>query len=634
MTTCLRRAAFFLASLAAWTSSAVSIPRGTEAQFETASGVFLGEVVSTRPFLGADRHIYTETILRVLEVYKGVLPERIKLTHRGGEFGGVAESDCLSVDFRAGERRLCFIERDGHNRANTVFGEAGAAILAPSKQSSLKMSPPSASAIASAEILTVIRRLAARMPAPGLDFTDLDAGASTEMPPSNSPGVLNAMSTATNLMTDDGGLGSRFLAPDRGEPVRYYVDATFLPEGITRAQATQAVESALAAWSSATSLKFSFAGFRNYGLSVGKMVHEDGAVHIQLHDAYGFITGAGDILGRGGLRRVGLNLSNGWTMGGNVAGNDFQETRGAWLVINHKHHLLCSPENLAEVICHELGHALSLGHSSNLPLEPTPQLAQSIMYYAAHSDGRGAVLNAHDTNVIRQAYPAGNTPPFTFPRVMDVVTAFDYDTTPFNTIELRGCDLQTTNPAIQTGDRDEKNGTFKLTGQFLGFTPKSGFGAARLDPAGSQHYGILYYRYADGTNASPYRSVRVVSFALDNFKEGIPDDWRIEWFGGMNPGSGPKRRANDDFDGDGLTNLQEFRLGSSPVDRFSNLRLSASGSNLSWVAKPYELYEVRMTEDLARWPDSGAPVLPSTSNAVFTVDTSAPRHYHRVVKLR
>ncbi len=61
----------------------------------------------------------------------------------------------------------------------------------------------------------------------------------------------------------------------------------------------------------------------------------------------------------------------------------------------------------------------------------------------------------------------------------------------------------------------------------------------------------------EATLTAAYRTT-----AVDSDKNGLPDWWEYAWFGGLGTiGGGP----NDDPDGDGLTNLQEYKLGTNPV---------------------------------------------------------------------
>jgi len=62
--------------------------------------------------------------------------------------------------------------------------------------------------------------------------------------------------------------------------------------------------------------------------------------------------------------------------------------------------------NLAEVLTHEIGHVLGLGHSSENSPEPNATLRDATMYFLAHFDGRGAAVRADDIAGISILYPA------------------------------------------------------------------------------------------------------------------------------------------------------------------------------------------------------------------------------------
>ena len=87
----------------------------------------------------------------------------------------------------------------------------------------------------------------------------------------------------------------------------------------------------------------------------------------------------------------------------------------------------------------------------------------------------------------------------------------------------------------------------------------------RADPGDPNQpaYDRFFARVSDGTNASPYIQVRVLSFNRDTIatSDGIPDNWMIYYFGNANPGTGLNHHAADDADGDGINNLNEYRAG-------------------------------------------------------------------------
>jgi hypothetical protein len=54
------------------------------------------------------------------------------------------------------------------------------------------------------------------------------------------------------------------------------------------------------------------------------------------------------------------------------------------------------------------------------------------------------------------------------------------------------------------------------------------------------------------------------------WNDGISDAWRLQYFGALND---PNSQADVDADGDGLSNLAEFKLGTNPLDASDDMRL-------------------------------------------------------------
>jgi hypothetical protein len=62
-------------------------------------------------------------------------------------------------------------------------------------------------------------------------------------------------------------------------------------------------------------------------------------------------------------------------------------------------------EGFDEVLTHEIGHTIGMGHSSENANEPNPLLRDATMYYLLHLDGRGAGLRPDDIAGISALYP-------------------------------------------------------------------------------------------------------------------------------------------------------------------------------------------------------------------------------------
>ncbi len=71
---------------------------------------------------------------------------------------------------------------------------------------------------------------------------------------------------------------------------------------------------------------------------------------------------------------------------------------------------LSNSANLTEVMTHEIGHSIGLGHSSEDPNEPNATLKDAIMFFRAHGDGRGASLRSDDIMGVSFIYPTNSGP--------------------------------------------------------------------------------------------------------------------------------------------------------------------------------------------------------------------------------
>lgn len=608
-----------------------TLPTATSDLFDDSAAVFRGRVVGIEIYRDENGLIFTRTSLRVLETLRGVCPTVIAVEHRGGQLDHEDQFFGLSPKLLPQAEYLLFVKRNAAGKLESVSGHASAFRLTHDVVAAPNYDSPGQ------EILTETRQLALAHPNSGGNVTD-------------QPGEATILPLATTGML--GGVNTRFLQPDRGEPIPVLIDAASLPAGMTLAQATNAVIKALNAWTAVTSLKFTIESIGPFGQGADTITTADEKLRIQLHDNFNRINAA-TTLGIGGRSASSNPTGAGWNLGGNVAGNEFLKSTYGYVVLEATNSVMQNTNTFAEVLCHEIGHSLNMAHSSEVTTSD-PLLQGSIMYFQAHADGRGATLGTYDPPVIRQCYPS-NTVPYTFNRVLDVTTAPAAITAAgINELEIRGYDLQNTPLTLITNNQTSINGTFSLSGSTVKYTPGGYFSdsATRNDPdisSGSFTYrDAIFARFSDGTNASPYALIRVISFRGEATvsPDGIPDSWMNTYFGSATPAPGNLSRATDDADGDGLTNIQEYRAGSNPKDATSRLRFTTFTSNqLTFPAQAYELYEIQGTTNFVDW-SVVRPVMPTNTAAVRVIlpqtnilvtvtnlPTTTPRMFYRAEKV-
>jgi hypothetical protein len=96
--------------------------------------------------------------------------------------------------------------------------------------------------------------------------------------------------------------------------------------------------------------------------------------------------------------------------------------------------------------------------------------------------------------------------------------------------------------------------------------------------------------------------IGVASASVDNDGDGMLDDWEIQFFGSSNAARGG---ANADFDGDGSSNLAEFRSGTNPTNALSRFavsriqHLTSSQLLTAWPSTTGRVYNLELSTNLA-----------------------------------
>jgi hypothetical protein len=126
----------------------------------------------------------------------------------------------------------------------------------------------------------------------------------------------------------------------------------------------------------------------------------------------------------------------------------------------------------------------------------------------------------------------------------------------------------------------------------------------------------------------------VAGGGLDSDQDGIPDVWERE--NGLNPFLDD---AASDFDGDGLTNLQEYWAGTRPFDGGSNLKIdvsrSAEGVRLGFTAVAGRSYTLQFCDSLPGEPwnrllDANAQMTNRTVEISDPLDAGIGTRFYRL----
>jgi Tol biopolymer transport system component len=126
---------------------------------------------------------------------------------------------------------------------------------------------------------------------------------------------------------------------------------------------------------------------------------------------------------------------------------------------------------------------------------------------------------------------------------------------------------------------------------------------------------------------------------VDSDSDGIPDWWMLQFFGHPTGQAADHSRAQDDFDGDGMANLQEFLAGTDPTNPNSVFRIQVSfvsSTNavlLSWPASASRNYRVQFNHDLSHpaWLDALGPISVIAGQGYFSAPADQASRFYRVV---
>ena len=124
--------------------------------------------------------------------------------------------------------------------------------------------------------------------------------------------------------------------------------------------------------------------------------------------------------------------------------------------------------------------------------------------------------------------------------------------------------------------------------------------------------------------------------------DGIPDWWRLAYFNHALGAAGDLSRGSDDADGDGMSNVDEYRASTVPLNPASVFAITdldlSSGTNVALRAsvvsnRTYLLLRQDNTSDLGNWLVVGSPYS-AASNSVKLIDPVGPTNFFRLYRVQ
>lgn len=468
-----------LAGSAASPGLATTFVVGSDADLLAASDlVVVGRVESLSSTARGDS-IDTLAVVEVSETIKGFAPAALVVRLPGGAADGRQLVVYGAPSLSPGERALLFLRDRGDGTFSTsqmavgkyrIVGEGrdalavrdlrGAAVFGSGGGKLKSRSPQEA------------RRLVdfgASLRRGGIEAAAVDLGAIGFRP---AAGFITLGSTP-----------AKWYEPEDGQPIVYHIE----PDGAAASglDADWVVRQATAAWSS-----LDCAGLDLQAICGGERQPSagcDGRTQILFGDPFGEVDPPSNCAGVVGVGSVCF------VPGDRVVdGVDYARITEGDIVINDGFEgcPFWNDVDLSEVMAHEMGHTLGLGHSSEKRHETSPALADALMYYRSHFDGRGAAVMQDDREALCAVYAKRDEPDGDGDGVPDAADNCAAAANP-NQADRDGdgagdvCDALSLDVArLDFGDDDSEGVRFKLSGRMR---PSQLFDAASADFTLSVH---------------------------------------------------------------------------------------------------------------------------------------------------
>lgn len=146
----------------------------------------------------------------------------------------------------------------------------------------------------------------------------------------------------------------------------------------------------------------------------------------------------------------------------------------------------------------------------------------------------------------------------------------------------------------------------------------------------------------DGQSAISASGILTVVAPVDTDGDGIPDWWVQQYFGHPTGQAGDKSLAGSDADGDGMSNLDEYRAGTDPrspasVMRITAISLDGGGAHITFASlatKNYRLeYKNSVTDASWTLVATNIPGLSGTTTVLDPAAAGMAKRFYRVLAI-